>query len=379
MASTESLYDILGVNKTATPDEIKKAYRKKALELHPDKATGDKTEAEEKFKKLVEAFSVLGDEEKRRQYDTLGTIGDLPPMPDINDILSSMFGGMGMPGMNFGGIGDPFGGIFGRMRGTQHQQHSETIQVEVSLEEVYKGCTKRVEYNIQDMCGGCRGVGTEDPKDIIKCMGCGGKGMITQMINPVMMTSTTCGSCGGQGKMIKQGKECRTCKGNKTVQNARVLELKLPKGVHQGFAQKVDGKASWDRNSGQYADLVVAFNLQNPDPKNIAIDEYHNVFVTLVVKLEEVLCGFTRSLNIFGHPLVVKSSGFVNPTKEYTFQGMGLPKFRKSTPGDLVIKLVVNWDANDSTRIAKYLDVFGKIFKYTPNTETPPGDVLELK
>jgi DnaJ-class molecular chaperone len=373
---SDSLYDILGVSKTATPEEIKKAYRRKALELHPDKAQGeDKAEAEAKFKKLVEAFNVLADEDKRRQYDTLGTVGDMPPMPDINDILNSMFGGMNM---GMGGM-DPFASLFGGMRGgKQHQQRSETIGVEVTLEEVYKGCTKRVEYNIQDMCGGCRGVGAEDPKDLIKCMGCGGKGMVTQMINPMMMTTMTCGSCGGQGKMIKQGKECRVCKGSRTVRAGRILELKLPKGVHQGFGQKVDGRGSWDPDSNQYNDLLVIFNLQCND-KSVIIDEHHNVFVTIQVKLEELLCGFTRSLNIFGHPQVIKMIGYVNPNKEFKFEGMGLPKFRKSTPGDLVFKLQIDWSSVDAGRLAKYLDVFGKIFKYTPSSDTPPGEVLELK
>lgn len=371
---TESLYDILGVNKTATPEEIKKAYRRKALELHPDKASGDKAEAEAKFKKLVEAFEVLGNEDKRRQYDTLGTIGDIPPMPDINDILNSMFGNMGM-GMGMPPGMDPFGGLFGAHR---KQQRSETINVEVTLEEVYKGCTKRVEYHIQDMCGTCKGAGSEDPKDIIKCMSCGGKGMVTQMINPIMMTTTTCGSCGGQGKMVKAGRECRTCKGGKTVRALKIIELKLPKGVHQGFAQKVDGRGSWDSENGEHSDLVVLFNLHVPE-KDIIIDEHHNVFVTMTVKLEELLCGFTRSFNLFGHHQVIKSSGFVNPKKEFTFAGMGLPKFRKSTPGDLVIKLQVDWDSIDASRLVKYLDVFGKIFKYTPATEVPSGEVLELK
>lgn len=375
--ASENLYDILGVNKTATPEEIKKAYRRKAVELHPDKAQDNKEEAEAKFKKVAEAYSILSDEDKRRQYDTLGTVGDIPPMPDINDIFKSMFGmhmNMGMGGM------DPFGmgGMFG---GKPHRGPiTETIGVEISLEDVYKGCTKRVEYNIQDMCSSCKGLGVGEPKDIIKCMGCGGKGMVTQMINPIMMSTTMCGSCGGRGKMIKQGKECHTCKGSKTVRSMRVIELKLPKGVHQGFGQKVDGKASWDVESEQYNDLLVAFNLVNND-KHIIIDDNHNLFVTMPVKLEEVICGFTRTLNLYGTPLTFKSSGFANPNKEYKFDGMGLPKFRKSVPGDLIIKLQVDWDAIDVSRVSKYLDVFSKIFKYSlaMESETNNGTVLELK
>ena len=377
---TENLYDVLGVSKTATPEEIKKVYRRKAVEFHPDKNPDNREEAEAKFKKLAEAYAILSDEEKRRQYDTLGTVGDMPPMPDINDIFASMFGGMGM-GMGMGGM-DPFGGMFGNIGGLRAQRNTETLGVDVSFEDVYKGCTKRVEYNIQEMCGACKGVGVADPKDIIKCMGCGGKGMVTQMINPIMMTTTTCGSCGGQGKMIKQGKECHTCKGSKTVRGVRVIELKLPKGVHQGFGQKVDGKGSWDVGSEQYNDLLVVFNVANND-NNIILDEHHNLFVTIPVKLEEVLCGFTRTLNLYGAPTTIKSQGFINPSKEYKFDGMGLPKFRKSVPGDLVFRLQVDWNAIDASRIAKYADVFTKIFKYSGSgggTDNGNGEVvLELK
>jgi DnaJ-class molecular chaperone len=295
-------------------------------------------------------------------------------MPDINEIFANMFGmGMGM------GL-DPFAGMFGNPGGRRVHRNTETIGVEVSFEDIYKGCTKRVEYNIQDICGACKGAGVNDPKDIIKCMGCGGKGMVTQMINPIMMTTTTCGSCGGQGKMIKQGKECQNCKGSKTMRGIRVIELKLPKGVHQGFGQKVDGKGSWDPGAEQYNDLLVVFNVANAD-NNIILDEYHNMFVTVPVKIEEVLCGFTRTFYLYGTPIVVKTNGYVNPSKEFKFDGMGLPKFRKSVPGDLVFKLQVVWDAVDASRIAKYVDVFTKIFKYGGVGSGGDGDgvVLELK
>lgn len=378
MVSNESLYDILDVKRSATDDDIRKAYKKLALKCHPDKNTDRKEEAEQQFKKVTEAYSILSDDRKRQEYDQFGSVGEMPAMPDINDIFSKMFGGMGGGGVatefggfdfggmgGMGGMGGPFSFMFGGQpsQGRPMRRNPDVLQIEVNLKDLFHGCVKKVEYGIIDNCNSCKGHGVLDLKDIIKCMTCDGKGVIMKQINPIMMSTCTCHSCGGNGRMIRVGKECSTCKGQKLVGIKKALELKIPKGVANNYTYKLDSKGSFDVDSGTYLDLVIMFKHSDLQLSNhLTIDEEHNVKMTLDIKLEEVLCGYEHVLNIYGFDFTIANDGYLIPNKTYIIQNMGLPMHKKSSQGNLYINFNVVYP-DDINKMNKYQDIFLKIFK----------------
>jgi DnaJ-class molecular chaperone len=371
--SNESLYDVLGISKDASDDEIKRAYKKLALKYHPDKNTDDKEKAEQQFKKITQAYTVLSDSKKKQEYDQFGSVGDMPPMPDINDILGKVFGmgvtptefgGFEFPGMGgMGGMGNPFSFMFGSHGSVHRPRNPDVLHVDVSLQDLYHGCTKKADYNISDNCNGCKGNGVTDQKDIIKCMTCDGKGIVTVQLNPIMISQSTCHSCGGNGKMIKPGKECPVCKGHKQVHTKKSLEFRIPKGVQNGYTFKLENKGSFDPSNGGYSDLILVFrHIDNKLCPSLTIDEGHNVHYILDIKLEELLCGFEKIVNLYGFDLTIQSSGYINPNNVYVIDNLGLPFHKRGSSGNLHIRLKVIFP-EDASKVIKYQDVFLKVFK----------------
>lgn len=357
MSTRESLYDILEVSRDISQEDLKKQYRKLALKHHPDKHASDpeaRQKAEATFKKISEAYAVLSDENKRQQYDQFGTVEDIPPMPDMNDIFSQMFG-------NFAGR-DPFSFMFG---GPQHQQNSiEVVKVGITLQEVYNGAKKTVSFNVNEECSTCNGTGAQDGESsIINCLVCKGRGVITHQLAPFMITQQTCPSCNGNGKMIKDGKKCTTCNGNKLCSNTKSVDIKLPRGIPNNYQHKLDSKGSYNVNTKKNNDVVFLFNYIYPKDHNInSIDDDGNIHVTIDIKLDELLCGFKRVLNIYGKDLVMYSKGYINPSKKIVLRKHGLPIYKKDVCGDLIISISVVY-TDDVNKFNKYHDVFLKIFK----------------
>jgi molecular chaperone DnaJ len=388
---TESFYDVLGVSKEASDDEIKKAYRKLALKYHPDKYDGDVKDGEAKFKKITEAYTYLSDPEKRKQYDTFGTVDDLPQMPDIQEIFKNIFN------MDNGGGGDPFGGIFGGhphgggnpfsfMFGGQHNPfadappvHQEDIvHVKITLSEVRNGTNKKIEYNVVDICTPCNGSGAVDPSDIVTCVRCQGKGMITQQINPFVITTCKCPSCNGGCRMIKSGRECLSCKGSKFIRLKKVIDVKLPKGIIDGQSFPISGKGNYNNQTKRNNDLVLLFQYSLPSDIECTVDPDMNVNVTIPIKLEDMLCGLERTINLYGTPMTLYTTGYVRPNKKHVAKGYGLPKKLNGdyANADLIISLKVDL-SDDYRRLNKYNDVFLKIFKKN-NTGKLPEDAYHI-
>lgn len=386
----ESLYDVLGVARDAGEDEIKKAYRKLALKYHPDKNTDNRADAEERFKRITEAYTVLSDQQKRKNYDQFGTVEDMPQMGDFNDILRNVFGGMspfgegGPPGggagpgfsFMFGGM-DPFGGGGPqRHHHHQHHQHVDTANLEVTLNEVYNGNTKRVEYDIIDQCHQCNGCGAQDPSDIIKCMRCNGEGHVMQQLGPFFMSKSTCNSCFGNGTMIKNNRQCPHCKGEKQCRYKKTFKVEIPKGIPNRFNYKLDGKGSYNKITKSHSDLVLVFVYKLPN--NTTIDDHGNITYTTDIKLEELLCGFAKDVDLYGKTFTLHSQGYFNPIKEHKFEDKGLPVYKKTRYGDLMVKFNVSYPDDD--KIAKYRDVFGKVFKREEEqVDTATQNVLHIK
>lgn len=383
--ANHDLYNTLGVPKTASDEEIKKAYRKLALKFHPDKYSGDnRKEAEEKFKEMTHAYNYLSDPAKRKQYDTFGTMdGDMQTsMPDLSDMFKNMFAQTGAEDM-FGGAGHPFSFMFGGTRPDPFGQESseDILHVKVTLGEVRDGTTKKVDYGVLDICSGCRGIGAMDESDIIVCMKCGGKGQIAQQINPFVISTARCPSCAGNGKMTKAGKECSTCKGSKFMRYRKAMDVKISRGISDGHSFVVAGKGNINPRTRKYNDLVLLFQYSLPAGYNVKVDEHANVHVNVTVKLDELLCGFVKTVNLYGENIHLQTSGYVNPNECLKVVGMGLPKKTGSGEAtgcsDLVVHIGVDM-SEDYSRLRKYTDVFTKLFKRQQGDTPIPDGCMQL-
>ena len=259
MAEKRDYYEVLGVNKGASADEIKKAYRKSAMKYHPDRNPGDK-EAEEKFKEIGEAYEVLSDDDKRARYDQFGHAGVDPNYGGGAGGYGGGFGGFG----DFGDLGDIFGEFFGgggRSRAAQQNapRRGENImaRLELTFEEAAFGCEKEVATPRIENCSACSGSGSADGV-IETCTNCHGSGRVTVIQNMMgmrMQTQTTCPQCSGRGKIVKT--PCNTCKGKGKVRRTNKVKVKIPAGVDQGQSVRVRGEGSVGVNGGPNGDLLV--------------------------------------------------------------------------------------------------------------------------
>ena len=254
-------YEVLGVEKGASAEEIKKAYRKSAMKYHPDRNPGDKT-AEEKFKELGEAYEVLSDDEKRSRYDQYGHAG-----------VDPNFGAGGFNGGGFGGFGGfDFGDIFGEFFGGGSRRGSTQnvpmrgenvgVRVEVTFEEAAFGTEKQVSAQRIENCGSCNGTGSADGS-VETCSYCRGAGQVRTTRNVMgmtMQTTSECPQCGGRGKVIKN--PCNTCRGKGKVRRTQKINVKIPAGVDHGQSVRVRGEGCVGSNGGPSGDLLVEISIR---------------------------------------------------------------------------------------------------------------------
>lgn len=261
MADKRDYYEVLGLKKDASAEEIKKAYRKAAMKYHPDRNPGDK-EAEEKFKEAGEAYEVLSDEGKRQRYDQYGFAG---VDPNFGGGGSGPYGAGGFNGFgDFGDLGDIFGEFFGgggRSSGARQNapRRGENVmsRLELTFEEAAFGCEKEVAAQRIEQCAVCNGSGSAD--GIIEtCSQCGGRGQVRTVqsfMGMQMQSTTTCPACNGRGKIIKN--PCNTCKGKGKVRKTNRVKVKIPAGVDAGQSVRVRGEGCVGTNGGTNGDLLV--------------------------------------------------------------------------------------------------------------------------
>ena len=334
-------YEILGVGKDASGDDIKRAYRRLAMKYHPDKNPDDK-EAEEKFKECAEAYEVLSNPEKRQRYDQFGHEGlrgtgmhDYTHM-NVNDIF------------NMSGFADIFEGFFGggRSRGARanapRRGYDLETTMELTLEEVATGAQKSIEFTRQDVCESCTGKGTAKGKAPVKCSTCGGNGQVQKAgLGGFFQMVSTCPRCQGAGKIIKD--PCKKCRGTGTVPKKRTVSIKVPAGVHEGQGIRVSSEGEPGKNGGPRGDLYCYVRLRAHE----FLDRNGNDLVVVVpisftqaalgAKIEVPSLEGTKQLNI---PAGTQHGNI------FRIRSEGLPDIRTGRKGDELISIAVEIPKN---------------------------------
>ena len=340
MAEKRDYYEVLGVERNANADEIKKAYRKAAIKYHPDKNPGDK-EAEEKFKEAAEAYDVLSNPEKRARYDQFGHAG-------MNgSAAGGGFGGFSGGGFSmediFSQFGDIFGGHFGGFGGgsrggTQRRGNRGSdirVKVKLTLAEISNGTTKKLKVNKYIACDKCGGTGAKDSSSYSTCQTCNGTGVVSRIENTFfgrMQTQSVCPACGGEGRIITA--KCDKCGGEGIVKGSEIIEINIPAGVGEGMALTVSGKGNAARHGGVNGDLIVVIE-EERDPQLVrdGDDLIHNLNITVTTA---ILGGEVEVPTIDGKARIKIAPG-THAGKVLRLRGKGLPSVNGYGRGDILI------------------------------------------
>ena len=340
-------YEVLGVDKSASADEIKKAYRKKAIQYHPDKNPGDK-EAEEKFKEAAEAYEVLSNPDKRARYDQFGHEGmsgaggfgggfgggQGMSMDDIFSMFGDIFGGHG----GFGGFSG-FGGGGSSQAQRKFRGSDLRVKVKLSLKDIANGTTKKFKLKKYVPCSHCHGTGAEGNSGTETCPTCKGSGHILrtqQSIFGMMQTQTVCPQCNGEGKIIKN--KCKECGGEGIVYGEEVVEVKIPAGVAEGMQLSMSGKGNAGRHNGIPGDLLIQIE-EEPHPELI---RYENDLVyNLLLSIPMAALGSTVEIPTIDGKAKVKIEPGTQPGKVLRLRGKGLPNVNGYGNGDLLVNVSV--------------------------------------
>ena len=340
-------YEVLGVDKTASEDEIKKAYRKIAIKYHPDRNPGNK-EAEEKFKEAAEAYDVLHDPQKRQQYDQFGFAGQggaggfggfggaSMNMDDIFSMFGDIFGGHAG---GFGGFGG-FGG--GQRRPPPHRGSDLRLKVKLTLQEISTGVTKKFKVRKDVVCQHCHGSGSADGGASETCPTCHGSGVIshtTQSIFGMMQTQGVCPTCNGEGKIIKN--KCHECSGTGVVKGEEVVEINIPAGVIEGMVVNVPGKGNAGRRNGIPGDIQVFIE---EEPNDTFVRDGNDLIYNLLLDFPTAALGGDVEIpTIEGTRLRVKIEPGTQPGKTLRLRSKGLPAVQGygSGKGDMVVNISI--------------------------------------
>ena len=404
---SKNYYDLLELNKNATTEEIKKGYKKLALKYHPDRNTENKEQNEIKFKEITEAYNVLSDEKKRKDYDYFGltennTFDSTINIDPLNDILSNMFNfndanlddilnGSNInpkvfvnmneiPINTFNTNSDMFNNItnmmddilfnttkFNKTSSTQsnnyhnttdnkkqHNKEYDLLDLKVNLDDIMNCKKKNIKYDIKDICNYCNGSCAVEPTDLIQCLYCKG-------------TNNNCTSCNGSGNIFKTNRRCSYCNEGLIKKNMEI-NIAIPKSVPNNHIFIIKNKGSYNKKTNSYNDikLKIVYNLE----KNIKIKE-NNIIVKVDIKLSELFCGFKKSIKISNNIIEISMDKYFNPSEPIIYKNKGLVNYKshnkdnkdnKDNIGDLILNFNVIYPKSDNKTIHKYKDVFIKIF-----------------
>lgn len=339
-------YEVLGVAKNASADEIKKAYRQKAIQYHPDRNPGNK-EAEEKFKEAAEAYDVLSNEEKRARYDQFGHAGMSGAagggaggygggmsMEDIFSQFGDLFGGHFSGGSfsTFSGFGGGGGG-----RRTVQRGSDLRVKVKLTLKEIATGVEKKIKVKKYVPCTHCHGTGAEDEKAVATCPTCHGNGYVTRVANSIfgqMQTQSTCPTCGGSGETITR--KCPYCNGEGVVRDEEVITLHIPAGVSEGMQLSMEGKGNAARRGGVNGDLLVVIE-EEPHPE--LIRDQDDLIYNLLLTFPQAALGASVEIPTVDGRVKVKVEPGTQSGKVLRLRNKGLPSINRYGTGDLLINI----------------------------------------
>lgn len=365
MADKRDYYEVLGVSKSATADEIKSAYRKLAMKYHPDRNPGDKA-AEEKFKEAAEAYDVLHDPDKRSRYDQFG-----------HQAFANGGGGYGAGGMNmedifsmfgevFGGRGASFGG-FEEFFGGGRQRHADpdaprrgddmTFRLQIDFDEAVFGSERTLELTLPDSCPECGGTGAAAGAKRVKCKTCGGRGVVIGG-SGYFQVRQTCPSCGGEGSKIE--KPCKKCRGTGQITRPREIFIKIPAGVAYGSRLRLAGKGAGGLRGGEPGDLYVLLEVK---PSDIFEREGQNLFVDIPVSPFTAALGGSVSVPTPEGEAQLKIPAGTANGKVFRLRGKGVPSLRGGLPGDLDVRVVIETPVNLDRRQRELMEELEKTTK----------------
>ena len=355
---SKDYYNTLGVSKESSAAEIKKAYRKLAKKYHPDK--NKSKDAEDNFKKINEAFSVVGNRSKREQYDMFGT--------RANQQQSSASGMNGGFNFNFGGgggfedLGDIFGDLFGfgkRQKKSSNRGEDLRTDINITLKEVYFGISKEINYYVNIKCNKCDGLGAKNKSSIKTCSTCNGQGQVLRQIRTpfgVIQQQSICPHCQGKGKIITE--KCEKCNGKGINKEKITLNIKIPKGIHDEQRIRLAGKGNAGRNNGPNGDLYVFINIKED---NIFERYDDNLLTTIDINYSQAVLGDKIDITTFDKTLTLKiPKGSANNTV-FKIKDKGLPILNENYFGDLFVKINVVIPKNINNREKELIEELGNI------------------
>lgn len=330
-AAKKDYYEVLGVNRDASDEEIKKAFKKLAMKFHPDR-NPDNPKAEESFKEAKEAYEVLSDEQKRAAYDQYGHAGVDP----------SMGGGAGFGGFGGGGFSDAFGDIFGDIFGGGRNQRSNVYRgadlrynLEISLEEAARGTETKIRIPVQATCETCHGSGARPGTSPVTCTTCNGHGQV-RMQQGFFSVQQTCPKCHGTGKMVKD--PCPTCHGNGRVKQNKTLNVKIPAGVDKGDRIRLSGEGEAGVNGGPTGDLYVVVHLKEHP---IFQRDGANLHCEMPISFSTAALGGEIEVPTLDGAAKMKIPAETQTGSVFRLRGKGIKPLRSSEHGDLMVHVVV--------------------------------------
>jgi len=355
-------YEVLGVSKNATDDEIKKAYRSLAKKYHPDMNPGDK-EAEEKFKEVNQAYAVLSDAEKKAKYDQFG------PEAAEGNYGGGYGGGAGGFGFDFGGFGDIFGDIFGggfgggNARRNGPQRGDDLAQrITISFEEAAFGCKKDIKYSKVERCGECGGNGCAPGSSPKTCSKCNGTGQVrVQQRTPlgVFQTTRACDACGGTGQTIEN--PCKKCKGTGMNSVSKTIEVSIPAGIDDGQRINIRGMGNAGKNGGPAGDLYIAVHVRKHP---VFVREEFDIFCEIPITFPEAALGAEIKVPTLEGDTTYEIPEGTQTGTTFTLRGKGIPYVNGRGRGDLIFKVVVEVPKNMSEAqkdaLRKFAEACGK-------------------
>lgn len=357
---SEDYYQVLGVDRGTSTDDIRKNYRKLSLKYHPDRNLDKKEECERIFKRIGEAYEVLSDNKKRQIYDQVGKNGlqqggsaGFDPFSMFTSMFGEEMGGTGFPG---------FPGFMGNFMKRGPQKHQQVEKIKMTLEQVLTGYKERRGIKVLTTCRVCSGLGCSE---IVVCVQCNGCGIVTQIqqIGPGMISQTRgpCGSCGGQGKLGKEGSICGACSGRKKIEHTEYINIELPPGIDNGEAHQAE-----------LEEVVYLFAAQI-EPHPLFKRDGMNIVYNLEIGLVNALCGLEFPLKFLdGSTIIVKTpdSLVIKPDMKYIIKNMGLPNKRNPhVRGDLIIDFKIKFPNILSNDRKQYL------YKILTKSGAPPKPV----